>query len=327
MSRLNNLFPLWAVLVSISAFYFNTQFSRLEGLIVPLLASVMFIMGLTLTRDDIYRIAKDPRAIFVGVLLQFLLMPFLALTLANMLQLSNQLTIGMVLVGSCAGGTASNVICYLAKGDVALSISMTMVSTLVGVVATPLLCTFYLSETVDVDTIALLFSILQMVFVPVLLGFSVNHFFHKQVLKIEEHLPSASILVILLIIGIVVSLNSGRLLDVGLLTLAAVILHNLSGIAGGFYVSRLLGLDLRQSQTIAIEVGMQNSGLGVALALQFFSATAALPGALFSVWHNISGSILASIWAKKRTSLEYLLRDEKNEELPLAGRKTKPEKE
>ncbi len=244
-----------------------------------------------------------------------------------MLQLSNQLTIGMVLVGSCAGGTASNVICYLAKGDVALSISMTMTSTLVGIVATPLLCTFYLSETVDVDTLALLFSILQMVFVPVLLGFSINHFFPDQIARVEELLPSASILIILLIIGIVVSLNSERLLDVGPLTLVAVILHNLSGLAGGFYISRLLGLDLRQSQTIAIEVGMQNSGLGVALALQFFSATAALPGALFSVWHNISGSILASIWGKKRTSLEYLLRDEKSEEFIPPRKKIQAEKD
>ena len=119
-------------------------------------------------------------------------------------------------------------------------------------------------------------------------------------------------LLILLIIAIVVALNADRLLDVGLITLIAVILHNLSGLAGGYYISRLIGLDIKQSQTIAIEVGMQNSGLGVALATQFFSATAALPGALFSVWHNISGSLLASVWSKKRTSLEYLLKDEES---------------
>lgn len=314
LSAFNRLFPLWALLISLIAFFFSEPFSSLDRAIVPLLALVMFMMGLTLGKDDLLRIAKDPKPVLIGVVLQFLLMPVLALTLANMLQLSNQLTIGMVLVGSCAGGTASNVVCYLAKGDVALSISMTMTSTLVGVIATPLLCTFYLSETVSVDTWSMLLSILQMVFVPVLFGFAVNYFFPLFVSRMEPLIPTLSVLVILLIIAIVVALNSSRLLDVGLLTLIAVVLHNLSGLAGGFYISRLFGLDLKQSQTIAIEVGMQNSGLGVALATQFFSATAALPGALFSVWHNISGSLLASIWGRKRTSLEYLLRDEEQSE-------------
>jgi len=310
MQTFNTLFPLWAIALSVIAFFFNSFFSGLEDAIVPLLAAVMFVMGLTLTREDILRISKEPKPVFVGVVLQFVMMPMLALTLATMLQLSNQLTVGMVLVGSCAGGTASNVICYLAKGDVALSISMTMTSTLIGVIATPFLCSFYLSETIDVDTIGLLLSILQIVLVPVLVGAVVNHLFKDAVASIESFLPTLSVLVILLIIAIVVGLNAGRLLDVGLLTLIAVVLHNLLGLCGGFYVSRLFGFDFKQSQTIAIEVGMQNSGLGVALALQFFSATAALPAALFSVWHNISGSLLASIWSRKRTSLEYIIEDE-----------------
>ncbi|HAJ75244.1 MAG TPA: bile acid:sodium symporter [Gammaproteobacteria bacterium] len=261
---------------------------------------------------DFLRIYRDPRPVFVGVVLQFVLMPFLALTLATMLQMSNQLTAGMVLVGSCAGGTASNVISYLAKGDVALSISMTMTSTLIGVVATPFLCSFYLSETVSVDTFGMLLSILQIVLVPVALGVLLNHYAGNIVKRVEALLPSLSITIILLIIAIIVALNSGQLLEVGLLTLLAVMLHNLLGLGGGFYISRLFGFDLRQSHTIAIEVGMQNSGLGVALALQFFSATAALPGALFSVWHNISGSILASHWGRKRTSLEYLINDQEH---------------
>jgi len=216
----------------------------------------------------------------------------------------------MVLVGSCAGGTASNVMCYLAKGDVALSISMTITSTLVGVIATPLLCRLYLSETIAVDTLGMLISILQIVLAPVLLGVICNHFLRSTVSRIESWLPSISILVILVIIAIIVALNASSLAQVGLITLIAVALHNLLGLTGGFYCSRLMGFDLKQSQTIAIEVGMQNSGLGVALALQYFSATAALPGAIFSVWHNISGSLLATAWNKKRSSLEYLLKDE-----------------
>ena len=312
MNKFNELFPLWAVLLSIAAFIFNEFFAGLEQAIVPLLALVMFMMGLTLSGADFLRISRDPRPVFVGVVLQFVLMPALALTLASMLQMSNQLTAGMVLVGSCAGGTASNVICYLAKGDVALSISMTMTSTLIGVVATPFLCSFYLSETVSVDTFGMLLSILQIVLVPVALGVLLKHYAENIVMRVETLLPSLSIMIILLIIAIIVALNSGQLLEVGLLTLLAVMLHNLLGLSGGFYISRLFGFDLKQSHTIAIEVGMQNSGLGVALALQFFSATAALPGALFSVWHNISGSILASHWGRKRTSLVYLIKDQEH---------------
>jgi BASS family bile acid:Na+ symporter len=312
LARFNRLFPLWALLISLLAFFLNAPFAALSTAIVPLLATVMFMMGLTLTKADIERIVKDPKPILVGVILQFVLMPVLALTFSKMFQLSNQLTIGMVLVGSCAGGTASNVVCYLAKGDVALSISMTMVSTLVGVIATPLLCAFYLSETVSVDTLALLFSLVQIVFIPVVLGFACKFFLNDLANRVETLIPTLSVLLILLIISIVVALNAGRLLDVGLITLIAVILHNLSGLAGGYTISRLIGLDIKQSQTVAIEVGMQNSGLGVALATEFFSATAALPGALFSVWHNISGSLLASVWSNKRTSLEYLLKDEES---------------
>ncbi|MDG2251772.1 MAG: bile acid:sodium symporter family protein [Gammaproteobacteria bacterium] len=312
MTRFNQLFPVWALCISCIAFVASDFLSSFEEAIVPLLTVVMFMMGLTLTQKDFKRISKEPKAVFIGVLLQFLLMPILALTLAGMLQLSNQLTAGMVLVGSCAGGTASNVMTYLAKGDVALSISMTMASTLIGVFATPFLCAFYLSETVSVDTHGMLLSIMQMVFLPVFAGVIVNHLLQTQVVKFERFFPSLSILLILCIIAIVVALNSERLVDIGLLTLVAVILHNSLGLASGFFVSRLFGFNLKQSHTIAIEVGMQNSGLGVALALQYFSPTAALPGALFSVWHNVSGSMLASTWGKKRDSIEYLIKDQEH---------------
>ena len=295
----NALFPLWAVLLSAVAFFADRQFAALEGAIVPLLALVMFMMGLTLTRADLARIARNPVPVFIGVLLQFLLMPLAAFALADLLRLSPQLTAGLVLVGCCSGGTASNVIAWLARGDVALSISMTLTSSLIGVIATPLLVSFYLSQTVEVDTLGLLYSILQMVLLPVLLGGTCNHFVPGLIRRIEFILPSLAIAAILLIIAIVVALNAGRLPQIGLLAAVAVVLHNLLGLSGGYWCSRLLGLDRKQSRTIAIEVGMQNSGLGVALALQFFSATAALPGALFSVWHNITGSILAAKWGKR----------------------------
>jgi len=297
----NNLFPLWAIVVSILAFLFNEPLTDMQGLIVPMLAMVMFCMGLTLSVEDFKRVTRKPVFIAIGVALQFLLMPLAAFLISHLLQLSDQLTAGMIVVGSCAGGTASNVICYLGKGDVALSISMTLVSTLLGVVITPLLCALYLSQTIAVDTVGMFMNILQVVLIPVLAGTVVKTFLHDWVKRIESILPTIAMTLILLIIAVIVALNSGQLAQVGVITLIAVALHNSTGLAGGYYLSRMLGLDQIRSRTIAIEVGMQNSGLGVALALEFFSATAALPGAIFSVWHNISGSLLAAYWRRKKT--------------------------
>ena len=314
-SRLTKLFPILAIAVAATGALRPDSFVAAQFMIIPLLASIMFMMGLTLTRDDAQRIARDPRPVAVGVALQFLLMPILALTLAKLLQLSTPLTVGMVLVGSCAGGTASNVICFLARGDVALSVSMTFVSTLIGVVATPLLSQFYLAEQVAVDELAMIESLLQIVFVPVISGFCFRAVLPRLSAALQPALPLFSVICILLIIGIVVALNAPQLRGIGPLIVLAVILHNALGIAGGFTLSRLFGFDLKQSQTIAIEVGMQNSGLAAALSLQFFSATAALPATLFSIWHNISGALLAGHWGRKRDSLKYLLADVKDSEM------------
>ena len=314
-SRLTKLFPILAIAVAATGALRPDSFVAAQFMIIPLLASIMFMMGLTLTRDDAQRIARDPRPVAVGVALQLLLMPILALTLAKLMQLSTPLTVGMVLVGSCAGGTASNVICFLARGDVALSVSMTFVSTLIGVVATPLLSQFYLAEQVAVDELAMIESLLQIVFVPVISGFCFRAVLPRLSAALQPALPLISVICILLIIGIVVALNAPQLRGIGPLIVLAVILHNALGIAGGFTLSRLFGFDLKQSQTIAIEVGMQNSGLAAALSLQFFSATAALPAALFSIWHNISGALLAGHWGRQRDSLKYLLADVKDSEM------------
>ena len=314
-SRLTKLFPILAIAVAATGALRPDSFVAAQFMIIPLLASIMFMMGLTLTRDDTQRIARDPRPVAVGVALQFLLMPILALTLAKLLQLSTPLTVGMVLVGSCAGGTASNVICFLARGDVALSVSMTFVSTLIGVVATPLLSQFYLAEQVAVDELAMIESLLQIVFVPVISGFCFRAVLPRLSAALQPALPLFSVICILFIIGIVVALNAPQLRGIGPLIVLAVVLHNALGIAGGFTLSRLFGFDLKQSQTIAIEVGMQNSGLAAALSLQFFSATAALPAALFSIWHNISGALLARHWGRQRDSLKYLLADVKDSEM------------
>ena len=306
---LSRLFPRLAIAFSLAAMSVPTMFTPGQPLIMPLLSGIMFMMGLSLEKADAARILADPRPVAVGVALQFLLMPILALTLAELFQLSAQLTFGMVLLGSCAGGTASNVICYLARGDVALSVSMTFASTLVGVVATPLLCQFYLSQQIDLDRLAMVISLVQIVFLPVTAGFMVRAGLPRLSAKLQPMLPSLSIVGILAVIAIVVALNAGQLGGLSALLIVAVVLHNLLGIVAGFLLSRLFGFDLRQSQTIAIEVGMQNSGLAAALSLQFFSATAALPAALFSIWHNVSGALLAGYWGRRRDSLQYLLAD------------------
>lgn len=301
LTRFNSLFPVWAVLVSLLAYFLPGAFSGFSPAIVPLLSLIMFFMGLTLTTADFKRVLVEPKPIAIGVFLQFLIMPLLAFLISRILNLPDQIAAGLILVGCCAGGTASNVICYLAKANVALSITMTMISTLLGVVFTPLLCWLYISESIDVAYMPMLISIFKMVIAPVLAGVFLNHFFNRFVQRIEAVLPTLSILFIVFIIGIVVALNQQQLAQVGGLIFVAVALHNGLGLSGAYLIARTLKLSIVDSRTIAIEVGMQNSGLGVALALNYFSPIAALPGALFSIWHNVVGSILASYWGRSGT--------------------------
>ena len=303
MARFNDFFPAWALLAALVAYLQPGLFQSLGGLIVPGLSLIMFCMGLTLEVADFRRVLALPRAIGIGVALQFLLMPLAAWAIAQVLSLPEQLAAGLILVGCCAGGTASNVICYLARGDVALSISMTLVSTLLGVVLTPFLCWLYIDQAIEVDYLSMLLSIVKMVLLPVLAGLLLNHYLRSGVDRVRAVLPSIAIITICLLIAIIVALNASRLAQLGPLLVLAVILHNSLGYLGAYGASRLLGMDVLRSRTIAIEVGMQNSGLGVALAVQYFSAAAALPGALFSVWHNLSGSLLAAWWSRREAEL------------------------
>ncbi|TDX31508.1 BASS family bile acid:Na+ symporter [Modicisalibacter xianhensis] len=297
--RLNRLFPVWAILFAILAAWQPDWFTSLAGQIKLLLAIIMFAMGLTLSRHDFLGVLRAPLPVAVGVVLQFTVMPVAALAVSWALGLDAALTTGMVLVGATAGGTASNVMTWLAGGHVALSVSMTLVSTLISVVATPLLAWLLVGQSVEVPVAGMFMSIAQLVIAPIALGVVIHHFLGQQIRRVEPLLATVAMAAIVLIIAIVVGLNAGRLATLGPLVAVAVILHNAIGLAGGYGVGRLLGFDQRVARTIAIEVGMQNSGLAVALANQFFSATAALPGALFSVWHNVSGSLLAGYWKRR----------------------------
>lgn len=291
------------VVVTAVALFFPPSFSWIStSAITPMLGVVMFGMGLTLRPSDFKPVLQHPKDILVGELAQFLIMPLSAWTLCHILSLPPALTIGVILVGCCPGGTASNVICYLAKGDIALSVGMTGVSTLLAPLVTPFLVWLLAGETVEVDMIGMFISIVQVVIVPIALGLAVNHYFKETTQHVVPLLPMFSTLAIALIIGIIVAHNSSNILSCHLIVGIAVILHNLLGLTLGYLLAALSTKDKSKRSAIAIEVGMQNSGLATSLATTHFAMfpMAAVPGAIFSVWHNFSGSIAAQIFRKIR---------------------------
>ncbi len=266
----------------------------------PLLGIVMFGMGLTLKPHDFRVVFSRPKDVVIGTVAQFTIMPLLAYILANVFGLSPELTVGVILVGTCPGGTSSNVMTFLSKGDVALSVGMTAVSTVLAPVMTPLLTYLYAGETVNVDMFSMFISIIQVVIVPIVLGFVVNHFFSRFAERATDFLPLISTLAIVAIVGAVVSVNSAKLMGCGLLVLCVVILHNVLGYALGYSAAHLLKMSSTKCRAMSIEVGMQNSGLATSLATVHFAQypLATIPGAVFSVWHNVSGAILANIFLR-----------------------------
>lgn len=293
------LFPLWAVLFSAYAYLNPSHFVSLQNLIVPCLTLIMLTMGLTLTPAHFKNVLRHKSAVALGVCLQFSVMPLAALLVSRMLGFDHELTLGMILVGAVAGGTASNVLCYLAKGDVALSISMTACSTLVGVVVTPVLIELLAGARVDVPASAMLLSLIKIVLIPVIIGVLMNHYLKRITQALEPVLPLISMLLIVFIIGVIMAVNAQQIASVGVLVIVAVILHNSLGLCLGYGAAKLLGFDEKVCRTVCFEVGLQNSGLAVALAMKFFTPITAVAGSLFSIWHNISGSILAGIWSKQ----------------------------
>lgn len=265
-----------------------------------LLGIVMFGMGMTLKLSDFKVVFTKPKAVICGILSQFIIMPVLAFLLVTLFQLPTELAVGVILVGACPGGTSSNVMTYLAKGDVALSVGMTACTTIMAPFVTPALVLLLAGQTVDVSYVSMLVSIVQVVLVPIALGFVINYFFSKFARAFSKALPLISVVAICLIIMAVVSANAAKLMTTGPLVVAVVMLHNVCGYALGYLVGRLLGLTKEQMRTLSIEVGMQNSGLATSLATMHFAAMpmAAVPGTVFSVWHNISGAVYANILAR-----------------------------
>ena len=271
------------------------------SLINPMLGVIMFGMGLTLKGEDFRVVFSRPRDVIIGCVAQFTVMPLLAFALSKLFALDEALMVGVILVGCCPGGTASNVITYLAKGDLALSVGMTAVSTLLAPLLTPLLVLLFAGRAVDVNVVGMLLSILWVVILPIALGLLVRHLWPVVSQHASDYLPAISSLAICVIVMIVIAANAGRLLSGGAVVVAVVVLHNVCGLGIGYLTGWMLGLDKAKRRAISIEVGMQNSGLATSLAAIHFASMpmAAVPGAIFSVWHNISGAVLARLYARK----------------------------
>ena len=289
------------VLVAAIALFLPSSFLWVDTWAInPMLGVIMFGMGLTLSPQDFRIVFSRPKDLIIGCLAQFTVMPLLALGLSWAFALPKELALGVILVGCCPGGTASNVITYLAKGDLALSVGMTATSTLLAPLLTPLLVWLLAGTMVEVDTIGMLLSIVYVVIAPIVVGLIFQRYLPKFTKSTVPYLPAFSSIVIAFVVGIVVSHNADRLLVGGMIVVLVVMLHNLCGLSLGYVIGRLLGLAEPKKRAISIEVGMQNSGLASSLATLHFAAypLATIPGAIFSVWHNISGALVARIYSK-----------------------------
>lgn len=288
------------IIFSIFAFIYPSGFEWATNYTAWFLGIAMFGMGLTIKWDDFKNIFSHKRDVLLGCIAQYTIMPLSAWALAVLFNLGPDLAIGVILVGCCPGGTASNVITYIARGDVALSVGMTTVSTLIAPLMTPLLVVVLGGAWIQVPFFAMILSVVKIILIPVMLGIVLNKIFNQHIEKIKGVLPLISVIAIVMIIAGIVAKNTTKIISCGILVLVVVVIHNLCGLIVGFIIAKMAKLEYSKATAVAIEVAMQNSGLAVSLAMINFATNplATLPGAIFSVWHNISGSILASIRRK-----------------------------
>ncbi|HHW7578659.1 TPA: bile acid:sodium symporter family protein [Mannheimia haemolytica] len=303
---ISKTFAIWVVVFAFIAAQFPETFKQFVPWIPYLLGIVMLGMGLTLTFKDFAEVTKNPKSVIIGVIAQFVVMPSVAYGLAKAFNLPADLAIGVILVGCCPGGTSSNVMTYLARGNTALSVACTTISTLLAPVLTPAIFYLFASQWLEINASAMFISVLQMVLLPIFVGVVIRTIFKQKVEQFSQTMPLISVIAIVLIVTAVVSVSCDRIIESGLLIFAVVALHNGLGYLIGYLASRLLKLPMADSKAVAIEVGMQNSGLGAALAALHFKANPviAVPSAVFSFWHNISGPILAMIFAKMKNDNE-----------------------
>ncbi|SFL80661.1 bile acid:sodium symporter family protein [Salibacterium qingdaonense] len=298
-SFMSRYFALIVILVSVAAYLAPNAFVWLGSYITVLLGLIMFGMGMTMKLSDFRIVAKQPIPVIIGLLAQFLIMPLAAFAIATVMGLPPELAAGLVLVGACPGGTASNVMVYLSNGDVPVSVAMTSVSTMLAPLLTPLIVYLLANQWLPVGAGDMFLSIIQVVIIPIALGLLTASFFPGFTEKGQSVLPLVSITAIILIVAAVVAGNKTSIASSGIAVFAAVIVHNGIGLALGYLAAKWTGLDETKRRAVSIETGMQNSGLGATLATAHFSPLAALPSAIFSIWHNISGPMLVSYWSTR----------------------------
>ena len=299
---LGRTFAAWVIAAAILAYLWPAAFRPFASWISVLLGFVMFGMGLTLSWRDFSEVLTRPRDVLIGIAGQFLIMPAVAWGLCAAMGLPPEIAVGVMLVGCCPGGTASNVMTYLARGDVALSVTITSCTTLLAPFATPALMYLFANQWIAVDPVGMFWSICQIVLIPVALGVAVHAFFGKATESAASAVPMISVVSIVLIVSAVVAVSQPRLASTGALIFAVVVVHNALGLALGYFFGSIFGMNAAKRKCLSIEIGMQNSGLGVALAAAHFAAAplAAVPSAIFSVWHNISGPVVATLDRRMR---------------------------
>lgn len=293
------VFPLLIIGGAVAAYVAPGAFDGWSVHVTTALMVIMFGMGLTLTLPDFALVAKRPLVVFAGVAMQYTVMPLLALGIATVLDLPPALAAGLILVGSVPGGTSSNVVTYLARGDVALSVTMTAVSTLLAPLLTPFITLWLAGQYLPVPVGDMAMSIVKIVVIPIAAGLILRALLPRVVDRLLPVLPWISVLGITFVVIAVVSASNAVLTAAGLTLVLAILLHNGLGYAVGYALATLLRYPVSSRRAVSVEVGMQNSGLAAGLATQYFSPEAALPGAFFSVWHNISGGLLASFWGRR----------------------------
>jgi len=297
-------FAIWVLVAAGLAIWMPEYFTWIGAYITILLGIVMFGMGMTLKIEDFKMILQYPKGVAIGVVSQFVIMPLLAFGLAKVFNLPPEIAVGVILVGCCPGGTSSNVMTFLAKGNTALSVTITSVTTLLAPFMTPALIYLLASEWLPVSFKAMFMSVIQVVLIPIVLGIIAQLVFKPIVSKGIAILPTVSVVAIVLIVAAVVSGSRDKILETGLLIFAIVILHNGLGYLFGFLIAKVFKLNYEDQKAVSIEVGMQNSGLGAQLAIAHFDPVSAVPSAIFSFWHNISGPILATYWSSKADRVE-----------------------
>ncbi|WP_173917357.1 bile acid:sodium symporter family protein [Halobacillus sp. Marseille-Q1614] len=293
-------FAVWVVLFAALSLVTPGAFTWIAPYITLLLGIIMFGMGLTLSKKDFQEVFRRPKDVAVGGFAQFLLMPLLAFLLGTILPVSTEVAVGVILVGCCPGGTASNVITYLSKGDTALSVAITSVSTLLAPIMTPALMFLFASQWLPVSAGDMFLSIVNVVLVPIILGLIVRAVLGSKINAGIKSVPMISVVAIVAIVAAVIGLNKDQILQSGPLIFAIVAMHNILGYIAGYSLAKVFKMPAAKKRAVSIEVGMQNSGLGASLASVHFSPLAAVPSAIFSVWHNISGPIIATIFRKQQ---------------------------